>query len=125
MPIQTPIKIDEEYDIIIAGGAPSFSPPHSLLTERMSNRWYCGLRSREPSRDGGPGPAPPRPGSGSSDERYSSTQISRTLAVSHHAGLANYPRTRWPPERRAWGSLRGRAGRPVSWRWEQCELYVY
>jgi hypothetical protein len=124
MPTQTPIKIDEEYDIIIAGGAPSFSLSLFPLTEREFNRRYCGVRSREPHRDIGPRPSHPRAGSGSPDERCSSAQVPRALAVARHAGLANHPRTRWTSECRAWGSPPGRAGWPVSWRWKQCKLYV-
>jgi alcohol oxidase len=51
--MSTPTKINEEYDIIVAGGAPSSSGssplPGSLLTDRTSYRWGCWLHPRRPS----------------------------------------------------------------------------
>jgi hypothetical protein len=70
--MSTPTTINEEYDIIIAGGAPSSLTPTllPLLIERLHamrgrwNRWLC---HREPSRDGGPGPTYPRTRGGPHD----------------------------------------------------------
>ena len=60
--MSTPTEINEEYDIIIAGGEPSSSHPllfQSLLTEGAFGRRYYWLRRRRSSCSGGSGPSHP------------------------------------------------------------------
>src|SRR5712691_11526062 len=113
----THTTINEEYDIIIAGGAPSSSLLLTLLTERTCDRWHRWLHHREPSCDGGHRPAHPRTRGGPHNTERSGAQASRTRDLAHRTRITHGARAREPPERRARWPLGGRACWPVSWWW--------
>lgn len=109
----TPTTINEEYDVIIAGGSPSSHFLLPLLTERACDRRHCWLHHREPSCDGGPRPADPRARGGSHNTERSGTQASRTVdwahrtRITHRARVCEPPKrcARWPLGDRAWWAV--------------------
>lgn len=129
MSTHTHTTINEEYDIIIAGGAPRLFPlgPHSslLLTERTFGiRRHGRLHRRGPSRDRGPRSTHPRAGSGAPDAKRPGAHASRIFHLAPRADLAHRARTRGPPKRRARRPLGHRPGRAVSRRRRQRQLCV-
>jgi hypothetical protein len=123
--MSTPTQINQEYDIIFAGGAPSSSPPSpSPLTEGMFYRWRCWLRRRGPPCGGRPGLAHPRTRGGSPDAQQPCAHAARALLVSPCPGFAHSTCACQPPQRGARKPLDARAMRTVSWRRRECQLYV-
>jgi hypothetical protein len=127
-PTPTPTTVDEEYDIIIAGGVPSPLSPRSSLSDREHDtcgiRRHGRLRRRKPSRDRGPRPAHPRVGSGALDAGQSSAHPACIFHLAPRAGLAHRARTCGPPKRSARRPLGDRPDRAVSRRRRQRQLCV-
>jgi len=125
--MSTPTQINQEYDIIFAGGAPfsSSSISHSLLTERTSYRWRCWLRCRRPSCSGRPGLAHPRTRGGPPNVQQPCAQAARAVLVAPCAGFTHRACAYQPPERGARGPLDTGAMRTMSRRRRECQLYVF
>ncbi len=125
--MSTPSEINEEYDIIIAGGAPfSHSSPlfHYLLNERTSDRRHRWLCCCWPACSSRPRLTYPLTRGGASDVQKPCAHVACALQVARSAGLAYGARTHQQPERGTRRSLGGRAVWTVSWWWREYQRYV-
>jgi hypothetical protein len=128
MSTPTPTTVNEEYDIIIAGGMPSPLSPHSSFSDREHD--ICGirrhgrLRRRKPSRNRGSRPAHPSAGSGTLDAGQSNSHPACIFHLAPRTGLAHRARTRGPPKRSARRPFGHRSDGAVSRRRRQRQLYV-
>ena len=131
--MSTPTSINEEYDIVIAGGEPSksstsqsFLPAFILLTTWASecDRRHCCVRRCWSTRCGRRESANPLTRSGSDYAQQSCTHPTCKLPKPPCARLAHRTCVRFPTERGTWRSHYDRTNRAVFWRQWQRQLYV-